>query len=74
MDTERLSSGILYTELTKERDLYISLTIPSLIVASYGGGVGLATQDECLRLLGCQSGQGQGQEAGRDRGRSGPGR
>ena len=47
------SAGILYAELTPERDLYISLTIPSLIVATYGGGTGLATQQECLALLGC---------------------
>ena len=47
------SSGILYTELTPERDLYISITIPSLIVATYGGGTGLPTQKECLGLLGC---------------------
>src|SRR5690606_24359820 len=30
------SAGVIYTELTKERDLYISITIPSLIVATYG--------------------------------------
>jgi hydroxymethylglutaryl-CoA reductase (NADPH) len=47
------SSGILYTELTRNGDLYMSLTIPSLIVATYGGGTGLATQRECLELLGC---------------------
>jgi hydroxymethylglutaryl-CoA reductase (NADPH) len=47
------SAGILYTELTPEKDLYISLTIPSLIVATYGGGTGLATQRECLEMLGC---------------------
>jgi len=47
------SAGILYTELTPERDLYISLTIPSLIVATYGGGTGLATQKECLEIMGC---------------------
>lgn len=47
------SAGILYTELTDEGDLYMSITIPSLIVATYGGGVGLATQKECLDLLGC---------------------
>lgn len=47
------SAGVLYTELTPEGDLYISLTIPSLIVATYGGGVGLPTQRECLELLGC---------------------
>lgn len=47
------SAGILYTELTDEGDLYMSITIPSLIVATYGGGIGLATQKECLDLLGC---------------------
>ncbi len=47
------SAGIIYSELTPERDLYLSITIPSLIVASYGGGTGLATQRECLEVLGC---------------------
>lgn len=47
------SSGIIYTELTPERDLYMSLTIPSLIVATHGGGTGLPTQRECLSILGC---------------------
>jgi hydroxymethylglutaryl-CoA reductase (NADPH) len=47
------SAGLMYVELTPERDLYLSITIPSLIVASYGGGTGLATQRECLELLGC---------------------
>jgi hydroxymethylglutaryl-CoA reductase (NADPH) len=47
------SAGVLYSEVTKEGDLYINITIPSLIVATYGGGTGLATQNECLRLLGC---------------------
>ncbi|MDX1546835.1 MAG: hydroxymethylglutaryl-CoA reductase, partial [Rhodothermales bacterium] len=47
------SAGIIYTELTPENDLYISITIPSLIVATYGGGTGLPTQRECLELLGC---------------------
>jgi hydroxymethylglutaryl-CoA reductase (NADPH) len=47
------SAGIIYTELTPEKDLYISITIPSLIVATYGGGTGLATQEECLAILGC---------------------
>ena len=46
-------SGIIYTELTPDEDLYISITIPSLIVATYGGGVGLPTQRECLEMLGC---------------------
>jgi hydroxymethylglutaryl-CoA reductase (NADPH) len=47
------SSGILYTELTPEQDLYLSITLPSLIVATHGGGTGLPTQRECLQVLGC---------------------
>jgi len=47
------SAAIMYTELTKEGDLYISITIPSLIIASYGGGTGLATQKECLEMMDC---------------------
>ena len=47
------SAGVAYAELTPEKDLYISITIPSLIVASYGGGTSLATQRECLELLDC---------------------
>jgi len=47
------SAAIIYTELTSENDLYMSITIPSLIVATFGGGTALATQHECLRLLGC---------------------
>ncbi len=47
------SAGLVYSELTPEGDFYVSITIPSLIVATYGGGTGLATQKECLDLLGC---------------------
>jgi hydroxymethylglutaryl-CoA reductase (NADPH) len=47
------SAGIVYTELTPDGSLYLSITIPSLIVATHGGGTGLATQRECLSMLGC---------------------
>lgn len=47
------SAGVVYTEMLEGGDMYISLTIPSLIVATYGGGTGLPTQRECLALLGC---------------------
>jgi hydroxymethylglutaryl-CoA reductase (NADPH) len=50
------SAGILYAELTDAGDLYLSLTIPSLIVATHGGGTGLATQRECLEVIGCYGG------------------
>ncbi|HBH23184.1 MAG TPA: hydroxymethylglutaryl-CoA reductase [Cytophagales bacterium] len=47
------SAAILYTEMTPEKDLYISITIPSLIVATYGGGTALPSQRECLKIMGC---------------------
>jgi hydroxymethylglutaryl-CoA reductase (NADPH) len=47
------SAAVVYAELTKNGDYYYSITIPSLIVATYGGGTGLATQHECLEMLGC---------------------
>jgi len=47
------SAALLYTELTPSNDLYISITLPSLIVATLGGGTGLPTQRECLEAMGC---------------------
>ena len=47
------SAAFNYGELQPNGDLYFSVTIPSLIVATYGGGTGLATQRECLELMGC---------------------
>ncbi|TMK40854.1 MAG: hydroxymethylglutaryl-CoA reductase [Actinobacteria bacterium] len=47
------SSALVYAELRPGGDYYYSVTIPSLIVATYGGGTGLATQRECLELLDC---------------------
>lgn len=46
-------SSITYTQLLDNGDYYWSVTLPSLIVATYGGGTGLATQRECLDVLGC---------------------
>jgi len=40
-------------ELTPEGDLHASVTLPSLVVATVGGGTGLPTARECLELLGC---------------------
>jgi hydroxymethylglutaryl-CoA reductase (NADPH) len=45
--------GYLYSELRENRDLYYSITLPSLIVATYGGGTNLPTQKEALGTLGC---------------------
>jgi hydroxymethylglutaryl-CoA reductase (NADPH) len=47
------SAAFVHAELRANGDYYYSVTIPSLIVATYGGGTGLATQRECLELLGC---------------------
>jgi hydroxymethylglutaryl-CoA reductase (NADPH) len=47
------SVGILFAELTPEKDLLMSITLPSLIVATCGGGTGLPTQRECLQVLDC---------------------
>ncbi len=46
-------SGVTYTRLLDNGDYYWSVTLTSLIVATYGGGTGLPTQRECLELLGC---------------------
>lgn len=46
-------AAIVYAQLRDNGDYYWSITLPSLIVATYGGGTGLATQRECLELLGC---------------------
>jgi len=49
--------GITRVDIVQKGDLYISVTLPNLIVGTVGGGTGLPTQSECLALLGCK-GQG----------------
>ncbi len=46
-------AGLLSTELLDNDDFYMSVTLPSLICATYGGGTGLPTQRECLEIMGC---------------------
>lgn len=46
-------SAIVYTQLLPNGDYYWTVTLPSLIVATYGGGTALPTQHECLEILGC---------------------
>ena len=46
-------SAISYSQLLDNGDYYWSITLTSLIVATYGGGTGLATQKQCLEMLGC---------------------
>lgn len=47
------SAGYVQGELKDNGDYYFSVTIPALIVATYGGGTHLPTQRECLEVLGC---------------------
>ncbi len=48
------AAATTYTEITRDGSLYFSITIPSLIVATHGGGTHLPTQRECLQMLGCR--------------------
>ncbi|MEE4110279.1 MAG: hydroxymethylglutaryl-CoA reductase [Halieaceae bacterium] len=43
----------VYNRVTRTGDYEFSVTLPALIVASYGGGTNLPTQRECLEILGC---------------------
>jgi len=38
---------------TDEGGVYVSMQLPSVIAATVGGGTMLATQKECLQILGC---------------------
>ena len=46
-------AGLLSHQLLDNGDLYLSVTLPSLIVATFGGGTALPTQNECLKMLDC---------------------
>lgn len=46
-------AALAYSELRENDDYYYAITLPSVIVATHGGGTGLPTQRECLELLGC---------------------
>ena len=65
------SAAFNFSEILPNGDYYVSITIPSLIVATYGGGTGLATQQECLELLGLPR-RGQGAQVRGDRRGDGP--
>jgi hydroxymethylglutaryl-CoA reductase (NADPH) len=45
--------GITDYEMTGDGDLYASVTLPSVAVATVGGGTGIGTSRECLAMLGC---------------------
>ncbi|WP_370261637.1 hydroxymethylglutaryl-CoA reductase [Limnobacter sp.] len=46
-------AGFVFMDITPEGDLYFSVTLPSVICGTKGGGTGLPTQQECLKLLQC---------------------
>jgi hydroxymethylglutaryl-CoA reductase (NADPH) len=48
------SVGITNFEVTDTGDLYASVTLPSLTVATVGGGTGWGTSRECLAILSCE--------------------
>jgi hydroxymethylglutaryl-CoA reductase (NADPH) len=52
-DVAESSAALVHTELGDDGSDYYSITIPALIVATYGGGTGLPTRRECLELHGC---------------------
>ena len=43
----------VYQRMTRDGDHYFSITLPSIIMASYGGGTNLPTQSECLKMMDC---------------------
>lgn len=47
------SAATAFVEVLDNGDFYMSITIPALIVATYGGGTALPTQRECLELMDC---------------------
>lgn len=46
-------AGVTLTEALPNGDLYYSWTLPSLIVATFGGGTSLPTQRESLEMMDC---------------------
>ncbi len=57
-DISESQAAVTYSQLLESGDYYWSVTLTSLIVGTVGGGTGLATQRECLEMLGCH-GQGK---------------
>ncbi|MBO6517500.1 MAG: hydroxymethylglutaryl-CoA reductase [Bacteroidia bacterium] len=45
--------GVTRMEKCNENDLYVSVTLPNLIVGTVGGGTKFPTQRECLAIMGC---------------------
>lgn len=50
-----VGTGITTCEIDKDKNLYISVFLPDLMVGIVGGGTGLATQREALAILGVKN-------------------
>ncbi len=46
--------GITRVDITPDKDLYISVSLPNLICGTVGGGTGLPTARECLAMMDCE--------------------
>lgn len=47
------SSACTFGDVDEDGNYYMSITIPSLVCGTYGGGTALPTQRECLQLMDC---------------------
>ena len=47
------SVGVTRMDITDQGDLYVSVSLPNLIVGTVGGGTHIPTARECLGMLGC---------------------
>jgi hydroxymethylglutaryl-CoA reductase (NADPH) len=47
------TAGFLHTEVNADGGFYCTITLPSLIVGTVGGGTGLPTQKDCLTMMDC---------------------
>jgi len=50
------ATGLTDMDVTEQGDLYVSVTLPNVIVGTVGGGTHLPTAHECLAMLGCVGG------------------
>jgi hydroxymethylglutaryl-CoA reductase (NADPH) len=47
------ATGTSRAQVTPEGDLYVTVTMPNLVIGTVGGGTHLPTQTECLRMMDC---------------------
>lgn len=47
------SIGLTRMSITEDGSLYVSVSLPNLIVGTVGGGTSLPTSRECLEMIGC---------------------